>query len=227
MVGAVPPKSWHIHAAAFRALSGGGDHACGGYWAVRWIGQAFGVSASQRWGYTLAPSGAPDLYVGPDAFRALPKYLNQLMADPLGCMLLPMAPKGYPDAWGTVRRWSGAETSPFEKMRVLDPKPDPRKIAKLARDFGAMFPQLGKVEIKAAWAGMIDTMPDIVPVVDHAPIKGVVIGTGMSGHGFGIGPAMGRILADMAAGRSAGYDLSRFRLGRFTDGTVMVPGPNV
>jgi glycine/D-amino acid oxidase-like deaminating enzyme len=49
----------------------------------------------------------------------------------------------------------------------------------------------------------------------------------MSGHGFGIGPAVGRILADLAAGRPAGHDLSRFRFGRFTDGTVMVPGPDV
>jgi glycine/D-amino acid oxidase-like deaminating enzyme len=178
-------------------------------------------------GYTLATGGAPDLYVGPDAFRAFPKYLNQLKADPFGCMLLPVAPKGYPDAWGTARRWSGEDTSPFERMRILDPKPSPRRITKLVRDFEAMFPQLGTVKIKAAWAGMIDTMPDIVPVVDHAPIEGLIIGTGMSGHGFGIGPAMGRVLADMAAGRPAKHDLDRFRLGRFADGTQMVLSPNV
>lgn len=197
------------------------------------IGQAAGSAKRLAFrrrsdgGYSLATSGGPDLYVGPDAFRALPKYLNQLKEDPFGCMLLPRAPKGYPDAWGTQRRWSGDATTPFERMRVLDPKPVPRKIAKLAQDFQTMFPQLGKVKIKAAWAGMIDTMPDIVPVVDHAPVEGLIIGTGMSGHGFGIGPAMGRVLADMAAGRPAGYDLDRFRFDRFTDGTVMVPGPNV
>lgn len=178
-------------------------------------------------GYTLAPAGGPDLYVGPDAFRAFPKYLNQLKEDPFGCMLLPVAPKGYPDAWGTQRRWNADAISPFEKLRILDPKPTPHKISKLAKDFQTMFPQLGEVKIKAAWAGMIDTMPDIVPVVDYAPIEGLVIGTGMSGHGFGIGPAMGRVLADMAADRPSGYDLTRFSFNRFTDGTVMVPGPNV
>ena len=178
-------------------------------------------------GYTLAPAGGPDLYVGPDAFRALPKYAAQLRTDPFGCMLYPAAPKDYPDAWRTARRWSGEDTSPFERMRILDPKPSGRKIAKLARDFQTMFPKLGAVKIKASWAGMIDTMPDIVPVVDHAPIDGLIVGTGMSGHGFGIGPAMGRILADLAAGRPAGHDLDRFRFGRFVDGTPMVPGPDV
>jgi glycine/D-amino acid oxidase-like deaminating enzyme len=173
-------------------------------------------------GYTLAPAGPSELYVGPDAFRAFPKYLTQLKSDPFGCMLMPKAPKGFPDAWGTKRKWNADSQSPFEQMRILDPKPSPRKIAKLARDFQAMFPQLGEVKIKAAWAGMIDTMPDIVPVVDHAPIEGLIVGTGMSGHGFGIGPGMGRVLADLAADRPSGHDLSRFRFNRFTDGTPIV-----
>jgi glycine/D-amino acid oxidase-like deaminating enzyme len=178
-------------------------------------------------GYTLAPRGKPELFVGPDAFRALPKFLAQLRLDPFGCMLRPAAPKGFPDAWSTRRRWSGDSLSPFERMRILDPKPVPARMAKLAQDFAAMFPSLGSVKLKATWAGMIDTMPDIVPVVDHTPIDGLIVGTGMSGHGFGIGPAMGRILADLAAGRHAGHDMTRFRFGRFTDGTPMVPGPDV
>lgn len=178
-------------------------------------------------GYTLAPKGPAELFVGPDAFRALPHFVNQLRIDPFGCMIKPFAPKDFPDAWATKRRWSADEQTPFERMRILDPKPVPAKMAKLARDFAALFPQLGEVKLKASWAGMIDTMPDIVPVVDHTPIEGLIVGTGMSGHGFGIGPAVGRILADLAAGRPAGHDMSRFRFARFTDGTKMVPGPDV
>ena len=178
-------------------------------------------------GYTLAPGDGPDLYVGPAAVRALPKYLAQLRADPFGVRLRPAAPTGYPDGWRTARRWSLDAQSPFERMRILDPKASPRRMARTARAFEALFPQLGPVRLKATWAGMIDTMPDIVPVVDHAPILGLIVGTGMSGHGFGIGPAMGRILADLAADRPAGHDLGRFRFDRFTDGTPMKPGPDV
>lgn len=178
-------------------------------------------------GYTLAPNMMSELFVGPDAFRALPKFLAQLRIDPFGCMIKPYAPRDFPDAWGTTRRWTPEEETPFERMRILDPKPVPRLIAKLARDFAEMFPKLGEVKIKASWAGMIDTMPDIVPVVDHAPIEGLIVGTGMSGHGFGIGPAIGRILADLAAGRPAGHDMDRFRFSRFSDGSKMEPGPDV
>ena len=179
-------------------------------------------------GYTLAPPGAPELFVGPDAFRAFPKYIAQLRADPLGQRLLPRAPRGFPDAWRTRRRWSAEEETPFERMRILDPAPNRRKVARLLRDFAAMFPALPPVTAQAAWAGMIDTMPDVVPVVDHcAALPGLVIGTGMSGHGFGIGPGMGRVLAALVTGDEVGHDLSRFRAARFTDGSAIRLGPDV
>jgi glycine/D-amino acid oxidase-like deaminating enzyme len=179
-------------------------------------------------GYTLAPPGAPELYVGPDAVRAFPHYLTQLRSDPFGQVLHPYAPKGFPDAWGTRRRWTGDEQTPFEAMRILNPAPNMRKINRLLRNFAALFPALPPVRLKAAWAGMIDTMPDIVPVVDRVPsLPGLTIGTGMSGHGFGIGPGMGRVLAALATGRDPGHDLTRFRLSRFSDGSAMILGPNV
>lgn len=178
-------------------------------------------------GYTLAPSGFHELFIGPDAFRALPSYIKPLAADPLGTRFLPAAPKDYPDAWGTKRQWAADEISPFEKMRILNPAPNKSKVAKLARDFAATFPELGQVKIKTAWAGMIDSMPDVVPVVDRAPLDGLTIATGMCGHGFGIGPAFGRIVARMVQGTAPGYDMHRFRFNRFTDGSKLVLGPTL
>jgi len=179
-------------------------------------------------GYCLAAGGFHELFVGPDAFRSLPKYLAQLRADPFGTRFLPGAPRGFPDAWGTPRKWSADAISPFERMRVLNPAPNKSKVAALTRDFGALFPELGPVRIRTAWAGMIDTMPDVVPVVDRvAALPGLTVGTGMSGHGFGIGPGMGKVLAALVTGAQVGHDLSRFRLSRFADGTPMRIGPSV
>jgi glycine/D-amino acid oxidase-like deaminating enzyme len=67
----------------------------------------------------------------------------------------------------------------------------------------------------------------VVPIVDHAPIPGLTIATGMSGHGFGIGPGMGRVVADLVLGRAVGHDLGRFRFSRFSDGTPIQPGPSL
>ncbi|MGB7317777.1 MAG: FAD-dependent oxidoreductase [Planktotalea sp.] len=179
-------------------------------------------------GYSLAPSGFHELYLGPDAFRAFARFMPQLIQDPLGTRYLPAAPKGFPDAWGTKRRWSGDEVSPFEAMRILNSAPNKAKVRKLARDFADTFPSLGTVRIKEAWAGMIDVMPDVVPVVDTcAALPNLTICTGMCGHGFGIGPAFGRITAKLMQGLETGHDLDRFRLSRFSDGSKLVLGPNL
>lgn len=177
-------------------------------------------------GYTLAPGGFHELFIGPTAFRVLPKFLTQLRADPFGTRFLPRAPKGYPDGWSTPRRWDGDMPTPFEAMRILNPSPNKARVADLKTGFARLFPKLPAFEISCAWAGMIDVMPDLVPVVDRVPdLPGLTVGTGMSGHGFGIGPAMGRILADLAQGNDPGHDLHRFRFGRFTDGSRVTLGP--
>ncbi|MCL6284014.1 FAD-binding oxidoreductase [Ruegeria sp. 2012CJ41-6] len=192
-------------------------------------GADFGAIALRRrvdGGYSLAEGDAHDFWIGPDAFRAARAFWPQLRADPFGRRYLPYAPRNYPDAWGTKRRWAGDETSPFEQCRVLNPAPNHRKIGQILERFRQLFPSLGTVQAAAAWAGMIDTMPDVVPVVDRAGgLPGLSICTGMSGHGFGIGPAFGRIMADLVTGDAPGHDLSRFRLSRFRDGSALVPGP--
>ena len=116
----------------------------------------------------------------------------------------------------------------LKKMRVLDPAPNMKAVGRLQTHFAAAFPALGMPEIKSAWAGMIDTMPDVVPVIDRTPsIPGLIVATGMSGHGFGIGPGVGRVVADLVAERSTGHDLTRFRFSRFSDGSKIELGPSL
>jgi len=54
---------------------------------------------------------------------------------------------------------------------------------------------------------------------EHESIPGFYIATGLSGHGFGIGPGAGKALAAMLTGGDAGIDMQPFRLGRFFDGS--------
>ncbi len=178
-------------------------------------------------GYSIAPGGSHDFFVGPDAFRSFGFYLPTLRKDFRATRFRAMAPPGFPDAWGTRRRWAMDRPGPFEGCRILNPAPNMGTLARVQDAFAAAFPGLGRPKLKAAWAGMIDTMPDVVPIVDHAPITGLTIATGMSGHGFGIGPGMGRVVADLVTGGAVGHDLSRFRLSRFFDGSLIAPGPSL
>ncbi len=179
-------------------------------------------------GYTLAPGARHDFFVGPDAFRHFVAFLPMLKKDYKSTRLRPRAPKDFPDAWGTKRQWQMDEVSPFERTRVLNPQPDMKALGQVQDNFAAAFPALGRPVLARTWAGMIDTIPDVVPVVDRvAAIPGLVIATGMCGHGFGIGPGMGRVVADLVAGHDIGHDMRRFRLSRFADGSKLEPGPTL
>ena len=179
-------------------------------------------------GYTLAVKGKHRLYIGPDSFRHFAAYLPALKVYAGDTAFHPWAPRGFPDSWLVSRSWAEDETSPFENMRVLDPPPEMGVVKKVQVQFEERFPELGRPQIMNCWAGMIDAMPDIVPVVDRVPqIEGVIVLTGLSGHGFGIGPGFGKIVAEIATGKSPGHDISRFRFNRFTDGSRLRPGPAI
>jgi glycine/D-amino acid oxidase-like deaminating enzyme len=196
------------------------------------IGEA-GVSAGgvglrrrRDGGYTLAASNTNDHYVSADSFRYLKKFLPALQTSKGSIQL--RFDDGLLNRLLTPRHWSSDAPSPFESARVLNPAPSPEAVAKIRRVLAERVPKLADVEFLEAWGGMIDVMPDVVPVMDEVvQLPGLFVATGFSGHGFGIGPGAGKIMADLVRGRPPGHDLRRFRLSRFSDGSRMRPGPGL
>ncbi len=177
-------------------------------------------------GYTLATGDLNEHYLSPASFKHFAKFLKLLRISAKDVRLRVAAPRDFPGAWRTPRRWSADEISPFERMRVLNPPPSPIVLRRIEKRMPIRYPGLEGVEIEEAWAGMIDVTPDAVPTLGEADkMKGLFIATGLSGHGFGIGPAIGRIMADLLTAREPGHDLSRFRPSRFFDGSEIIPGP--
>ncbi|MEZ5857309.1 MAG: FAD-binding oxidoreductase [Hyphomicrobiaceae bacterium] len=177
-------------------------------------------------GYSVATGDLAEHYLSVNSFRYLAKFRSLLKVSAKDVRIKLGAPRNYPGAWGMARRWTGDETSPFERMRVVNPEPSATVVSRIEERLAKRFPALAGVKIAEAWAGMIDVTPDAVPVLgEHHRLPGLYVATGLSGHGFGIGPAIGRIMADLVNGRSPGHDLTRFRSSRFFDGSPIVPGP--
>ena len=103
---------------------------------------------------------------------------------------------------------------------------DPFVLERAKASIGESFPAFRDVKIAESWGGMIDVMPDAIPVISAVDaVPGFFIATGFSGHGFGIGPGAGRLVADMVAGAPTIVDPTPFRLSRFTDGSNPRPDP--
>ena len=173
-------------------------------------------------GYSIARRNASVSEIVPDSFRLFRDFLPAYRSD-WRDLRLRLNGK-FLSEWRMKRRWTLDEQTPFEQMRVLDPAPSAGLLAEARENLSRAFPVFANMKIAESWAGMIDVTPDAVPVIsDVDAIPGFFIATGFSGHGFGIGPGAGRLMADLVAGDLPIVDPSPFRFNRFYDYTVLKP----
>lgn len=96
---------------------------------------------------------------------------------------------------------------------------------------GTRFPGFPDASISSSYAGCYDVTPDYNPVISRAPLDGLVIAAGFSGHGFKIAPAVGALVADIVIdGHSSDPRIpaSDFRFSRFAeDDPLKTPYPYV
>ncbi|HYM71415.1 MAG TPA: FAD-binding oxidoreductase [Stellaceae bacterium] len=187
-------------------------------------GGLFGYRKRMDGGYTVATLGVRTIDLVPDDFRLLFDYLPAVRLH--WKKLRFRFGSGFAEEWRTKRRWDLDEATPFEAVRTLDPAGDPVVLHRALASIVESFPVFRDVKIAQSWGGMIDVMPDAIPVISAVDaVPGFFIATGFSGHGFGIGPGAGRLVADMVAGGPTIVDPTPFSLSRFTDGSNPRPHP--
>ena len=175
-------------------------------------------------GYTVA-SALTEHTMGANSLRFLSKFIPSLGSTSNLAVRLgqDVTQQSFPG-----QRWSADDISPFERHRVLNPTPSKSGLRKIRRNLSRRIPKLANLEFTETWAGMIDATPDVVPVMDQVnSMPGLYVATGFSGHGFGIGPGAGRVMANLVTGSKPEFDLGRFRYSRFFDGSRMRPGPAI
>jgi glycine/D-amino acid oxidase-like deaminating enzyme len=164
-------------------------------------------------GYTISDARAIANIV-PDSFRYFRDFLPLLKAE-WSVTKLHFGREFFAE-WQREQPWSLDAISPFERVRTLDPNPDRVQIQNGLRAFRKTFPKLPDVQIERSWAGLIDMTPDMLPVISEVDaLPGLVVSTGYSGHGFGIGPGAGFLTADLAMGVVPAIDATPFKLSRF------------
>ncbi len=173
-------------------------------------------------GYTVAHGDWTLPEIVPDSFRFFTDFLPLLKAERRSVKL--RFGREFFREWSQKKRWRLDEVTPFEAVRTLDPAPQQWVLQAALKNLTAAFPAFAGLKVAESWAGMIDTTPDVVPVISPLDaVPGLTVASGFSGHGFGIGPAAGRLAADLATGKTPLVDPAPFRFSRFTDGTKPRP----
>jgi glycine/D-amino acid oxidase-like deaminating enzyme len=170
------------------------------------------VSATRRadGGYTLAISGRARVDVTPQQLR-FARYFVPMFAKRWR-NLAPGGLEGWRSAHESLTRWRLDECTPMERMRILDPAVDESTISDILRRARHLLPALAHARVSSKWAGYIDSTPDGVPAIGEVmQIPGFILAAGFSGHGFGIAPGAGHLIADLITGQTPLVDPAPYR----------------
>lgn len=86
----------------------------------------------------------------------------------------------------------------------------------ICRGIMKYVPKLADAKIVRTWAGYEDLSIDGIPVISKVEeVPGLLLACGFTGHGFGISPVVGQLLAQLAAGETPMLSLQEFRYDRF------------
>ncbi len=169
-------------------------------------------------GYTVANGSENVVDIVPDSLRLGLKFLPAFLSE-WRSLRFRLSGRWAEEA-AQMRHWSADQETAFEHCRVLDPAPSQSALKSAWATAQRAFPLLEKADVVQSWGGLIDVTPDAIPVISAVDdLPGLFISTGYSGHGFGIGPGAGRLMADMVTGATPLVDPYAFRLSRFSDGS--------
>lgn len=183
-----------------------------------------GVAFRQRrdGSFNIAAGGALDHDVTLDSLRQvrffLPSYWKNkaLFRFHVGRPLLRSLAAALPR--------SAARRRPLVWDRALEPVPNGAKVRRSLADLQRVLPSLPRLDVARSWAGYIDATPDLVPVLGEVPgLRGLVLATGFSGHGFAMGPIAGRLVSELIVDGKTSLDLGGFRFSRFAEGAIGHP----
>ena len=112
-----------------------------------------------------------------------------------------------------------------------DPISDPDRVNEVVEDdfilhqggqIARRMSHFDDARLTDSWVGAYDITPDWNPALG-APEgwEGLILAYGFSGHGFKMGPAVGKILAQSALGQQPDVDMTPYRPSRFGSGELL------
>lgn len=170
--------------------------------------------------YTLAISGKATIDITPQGLRYarefLPQFRRRLKNVRLGLG------RSFVSGPESLAALMTNDDTIFERNRVLDPAPQQWLVRKILDAVRGTFPQLADIEVASVWGALVDCSPDAVPVVSKVDqVEGLVLAAGCSGHGFGMGPGIGLLAAQLLRNDEPCVDPAPFRLSRLVDGSPL------
>lgn len=84
-----------------------------------------------------------------------------------------------------------------------------------------LMPSLEGTKIARMWSGPIVVTPDMLPIIGElGSPKGFITAAGFCGHGFALGPIIGRLISELVVDGKASLPIEALRPSRFAEGKL-------
>jgi sarcosine oxidase subunit beta len=180
------------------------------------IACTWAVNAAGAWSRELAKQVGIDLPVKPERHEILVSEPLKPFLDP---MLVDLSTGYYLNQDMRGELVGGLGTHTEESMDWTSSLDFLRAFAK---ETTRLLPRLGPVRVLRQWAGSYDKTPDAKPILgvaERGP-PNLIQANGFSGHGMMVSPMVGRLTAQIIAGKKPELDLRPYALERFERGEV-------
>jgi glycine/D-amino acid oxidase-like deaminating enzyme len=108
--------------------------------------------------------------------------------------------------------WAGVREGDTRVPQGLNPSSSPRDRRRQLEALGQVVPAVRGSRILRTFAGIIDLVPDLQPVIGAIPgTDNGYVSTGFSGHGYMYGPGACQALARLIVENDPGMDLEPYR----------------
>jgi glycine/D-amino acid oxidase-like deaminating enzyme len=183
-----------------------------------------GVSFRQKrdGSFYIAGGAQSDYDITVDSFR----YVRQFMPNYLKNRRLFHLRVGSELVSDIARLIPGSEARahPFADTVGIEPRPNGGTARRSLQGLVKLIPEARDLRIRRTWAGLIDTTPDAIPVLGAADeVGGFIFATGFSGHGYAMGPIVGKLMAELIVDGQPSIDIHAMTYSRFKEGRVGKP----
>ncbi len=122
-------------------------------------------------------------------------YRHQIaVSEPVKVFLEPMVVKGelyFTQTYrGRIIGGTDLNEQPTESLSSTD-----EFLPQFAKEILSVLPTISSLNVMRQWAGFYVVTPDHHPILGGTGLPGFVLGVGFSGHGFMLGPVVGKLLA--------------------------------
>jgi sarcosine oxidase subunit beta len=169
------------------------------------------LDAAGPWAGEIAEMVDIELPLAPDRHEALvtegvDQMLEPMLVDyrPDGCYFLQTIGTGH---------FIGCYTPP-EIVPGTDTGSSLEFLQEMPRRMVRLLPALKDIKMLRQWAGSYTMTPDGSPLVGATQVPGFYVAAGMSGHGFMLGPMIGKLVAELVVIGETSIRMDEFRLER-------------